>query len=131
MEQVESEWATLKDLVKRFANGIPGHTFEWCTNDGPGCLQLRYVAATFRDGYYRILFDRRTRGGPGSRFVEDSPVPTEEWQLEPKITGSSVLWFPRRAPKLQGDFSSSQIAQEIIARLIRYDEDYTKACTLR
>lgn len=129
MQQVESEWATLKDLVKRLAYGITGHTFEWCTNDGPDCLQLNYVAATFRDGY-RVLFDRRPRDGSGSLFFDDSPISTEEWQLEPTVTASSVVWSIQSVPKLHEDFSSNQLAEKIVARLVQYDKEYTTACML-
>jgi hypothetical protein len=125
MQQFESEWTALKELVQRSADGIT--EAKWCMNDGPDCLQLDYVAATFRDGY-RVLFDRRPKGGSTSLFAGDSPVSAEEWQLEPKVTGSSVMWSPRFVPKLHGDFSSNQLAEKIVARLVQYHEAYTKAC---
>lgn len=123
MQQVESEWATLKNLVKRFADD----KFEWRTNaDGTESLQVDNVAATFRGGR-RILFDRKPPR-PGSIFPFDSPIASEEWQLELRVTASSVLWSIRFAPKLHGDFSSSDLAERIVRRLVQYNEDYTKAC---
>lgn len=128
MQQVESEWATLKRLIKVLADGITDQNFDWCTNDdGSECVQLGYVAATFRGGH-RILFDRRPRGGSTSLFPGDSPIAAEEWQLEPRVTASSVMWSIRSVPKRPGDVPTNQLAKEIAARLIRYHEEYTKAC---
>src|SRR5579862_4847277 len=126
MQQAESEWATLKDLVKERVDGTP---VEWRTNDGPGCLQFNYVAATFLDPC-RVVFDRRPRGGSGSFFRGDSPISDEEWRLDLSLAESSVVWSIRIVPKLHGHghFSSEQLAEQIVARLAQYHEDYTKAC---
>jgi hypothetical protein len=102
IQQVESEQATLKDLVKWAADGVGGQTFDWCTNDGPDRLQLGYVAETFRGGY-RILFDRRLR--TGTHFAGESPISAEEWQSELRATAGSAVWSVRFAPKLHDDFS--------------------------
>lgn len=126
MQQVESEWVTLKNLVKQAADRITDQTFNWCTDDGPDCLQIGYVAATFRDGY-RVLFDRRPRGGPTSVFPGNSPISAEEWQLEPRVAAGSVVWSIRFVPKLRGDFPSNQLAEKIVERLVQYHKDYTKA----
>ncbi len=63
MGQVELEWAKLKCLVQGIADATAAHEFEWYADDPP-CLQLSYVAATFRQASefsYSLLFDRRTR----------------------------------------------------------------------
>jgi hypothetical protein len=128
MQQAESELITLKSLVKGAAAAMTDQDFEWWINsDGSECLQLGYVAATFRAGH-RILFDRRPRGGSMSLFVGDSPVPAEEWQLEPRGAANSPVWAVRSASKRRGEFPSNQRAKEIVERLVRYHEDYTKAC---
>jgi len=59
-----------------------------------------------------------------SFFVDDSPIAREEWQLEPRVTASSVAWF---VSKLHGVFSSSHLAEKIVGRLVECNEDYTRA----
>jgi hypothetical protein len=116
-------WATLEDRVRSCA----GRTrFEWRMNEGPDCLQFDNVAATFRNGY-RVRFAPRPRT-PTGILIDGSQFAAEEWKLEPRAAGNSVVWSRQCAQGPHRDFSPERLAKEIVERLVRYHEEYTNAC---
>jgi hypothetical protein len=80
---------------------------------------------------YRVRFDRQARS-EAHVFPDPPRVTAVEWSLEPKATSSSFVWCVRSVPKLPvTDFTSDQLARQIVLRLIEYEGEYNEAHTLR
>jgi hypothetical protein len=114
MQQIESEWLALKELVRRSA-AAPA---RW--RESPDRLQLNDAAAQFLNGY-RVRFGLVT---PVQGATLDEPPPVDEWQLTAKLNASPVVWF---APEFHRDFSTAELAEKIVERLVRYSDDCTHA----
>jgi hypothetical protein len=58
-------------------------------------------------------------------FSEDkSPTPGEEWSLEPRADGKTIVW---RVSERDKSFTSPELASQVAIRLVEHYEAYEHA----
>jgi hypothetical protein len=135
-EGAAAEWQRLKDLTRSLTAGkaVDGNPFVWTPyrTHEQDFLQLKNVAASFFDRGQcngiplgcRIRFDRHASSAQGVFSEDKSPTPGEEWSLEPRADGKTIVW---RVSERDKSFTSPELASQVAIRLVEHYEAYEHA----
>jgi Fic family protein len=135
-EGAAAEWQRLKDLTRSLTAGkaVDGNPFVWTPyrTHEQDFLQLKNVAASFFDRGQcngiplgcRIRFDRHASSAQGVFSEDKSPTPSEEWSLEPRADGKTIVW---RVSERDKSFTSPELASQVAIRLVEHYEAYEHA----
>ena len=134
-EHGAAAWEDLKASTQAIAARI-GHVdnlpLEW---DAFQFLKLQYVAATFTPGLFgagpprgcRVVFGRI----PRAMYIDENRLAPEVWELSLAVQGEELRWSVNIGQDEIVGVTGSQLAEQIIVRLVQYRDEYHAAHRIR
>jgi hypothetical protein len=122
-------WKELQEATRTTAEKI-GRVDDIPLNWDPfPFLKLQYVSATFTPGLFgagpprgcRVVFGRI----PTAMYIDENKLAAEVWELSLEVFGGELSWSVNR-DEIVG-VTNSQLAEQIIVRLIQYRDEYHAA----